>query len=135
MICSWYSLKLNFLLILILQGGGASSLYQPQQPFYPQEQPSILLASLEQYQGTIFPTPNFNAEADCQALSQAMKGAGKLKIEKKRSNFDYIILLFSGTNERALIDIIVNRSNSQRQQIKLQYKSMYGVVCILIEIE
>jgi hypothetical protein len=41
------------------------------------EQPSILLASLEQYQGTVVPAPNFNVEADCQALSQAMKGAGK----------------------------------------------------------
>ncbi|CAF3031114.1 unnamed protein product [Rotaria sp. Silwood2] len=79
-----------------------------QQPgFYPQEQPSILLASLEQYQGTVFPAANFNAEADCHALSHAMKGAG--------------------TNERALIDIIANRSNFQRQQIKLQYKTMFGV--------
>ena len=40
-----------------------------------------------------------------------------------------ILSYFSGTNERALIDIIANRSNAQRQQIKTQYKSMYGVVC------
>ncbi|CAF4087563.1 unnamed protein product, partial [Rotaria sp. Silwood2] len=91
---------------------GIASSYQPQpqlqhQSFYPQEQPSTILASLEQYQGTVFPASNFNVDADCQALSQAMKGAG--------------------TNERALIDIIANRSNTQRQQIKLQYKSMYGV--------
>jgi hypothetical protein len=52
---------------------------QQQQPgFYPQEQQSILLASLEQYQGTVVPSPNFNAEADCKALSHAMKGAGIL---------------------------------------------------------
>ncbi|CAF3852699.1 unnamed protein product [Rotaria sp. Silwood2] len=94
-------------------GEGIASSYQPQpqlqhQSFYPQEQPSTILASLEQYQGTVFPASNFNVDADCQALSQAMKGAG--------------------TNERALIDIIANRSNTQRQQIKLQYKSMYGVV-------
>ncbi|CAF0734752.1 unnamed protein product [Adineta ricciae] len=69
--------------------------------------PSVLLASLEQYQGTVFPAPTFNVEADCQALAGAMRGAG--------------------TNERALIDIIANRSNAQRQQIKTQYKSMYGV--------
>lgn len=37
---------------------------------------------------------------------------------------------FKGTNEHALIDIIANRSNIQRQQIKLQYKTMYGVVRI-----
>ncbi|CAF1585289.1 unnamed protein product [Adineta ricciae] len=87
-------------------GGPPSSLYQ-QPGFLPVEQTSIFLASLEQYQGTVFPAQNFNAEADCQALSQAMKGAG--------------------TNERVLIDIIANRSNIQRQQIKLQYKTMYGV--------
>ncbi|CAF2146472.1 unnamed protein product [Rotaria magnacalcarata] len=89
-------------------GGATAPSYQPQQqPFYPEEQPSISLASLEHYQGTIFPVSNFNIDADCQALVQAMKGAG--------------------TNERALIDIIVNRSNAQRQQIKHQYKSMYGI--------
>ncbi|CAF1156894.1 unnamed protein product [Rotaria sordida] len=89
---------------------GIAPSYQPQhqhQSFYPEQQPSSVLASLEQYQGTVFPASNFNIDADCQALSQAMKGAG--------------------TNERALIDILANRSNAQRQQIKLQYKSMYGV--------
>ncbi|UJR26908.1 hypothetical protein I4U23_008218 [Adineta vaga] len=91
-------------------GSGPAPSYNsyPSQPsVYSQEPPSVVLASLEQYQGTIFSAPNFHAEADCQALSAAMKGAG--------------------TNERALIDIITNRSNAQRQQIKLQYKSMYGV--------
>lgn len=47
-----------------------------QQGFYPQDQQSIMLASLEQCQGTVFPSPSFNAEADCQALRNAMKGAG-----------------------------------------------------------
>ncbi|CAF0904873.1 unnamed protein product [Rotaria sp. Silwood1] len=91
-------------------GEGIASSYQSQhqhQSFYPEQQPSTILASLEQYQGTVFPASNFNVDADCHALSQAMKGAG--------------------TNERALIDIIANRSNAQRQQIKLQYKSMYGM--------
>ncbi|CAF1368233.1 unnamed protein product [Rotaria sp. Silwood1] len=88
-------------------GGGVPPSSYQQSGFYPQEQQSILLASLEQYQGTVFPIPNFNAEADCHALSNAMKGAG--------------------TNERALIDIIANRSNFQRQQIKLHYKTMFGV--------
>jgi hypothetical protein len=66
------------------------------------------MAILENYQGTIVPAASFNADADCQALSQAMRGAG--------------------TNERALIDIIANRSNSQRQQIKAHYKASFGHV-------
>ncbi|CAF0993983.1 unnamed protein product [Adineta steineri] len=87
-------------------GGGAPSFPNQQPGFLPHEQSSMFLASLEQYQGTVFPIANFNPEADCQALGHAMKGAG--------------------TNERALIDIIANRSNVQRQQIKLHYKTMYG---------
>jgi hypothetical protein len=65
---------------LILQGDGTVPSFPPQnqhQPFYLQEPPSVMLASLEQYQGTVFPAPNFNVDADCQALAQAMRGAGK----------------------------------------------------------
>jgi annexin A7/11 len=80
-------------------GADVTPAYQPQyqqKSYYPEEQSSSTSpVSLEQYQGTVFPAPNFNVEADCQALSQAMKGFG--------------------TNERALIDIIANRSNAQRQ--------------------
>lgn len=74
----------------------------------PSYQPPVssVLASLEQYQGTVYPEPNFNPERDCHALNEAMRGLG--------------------TNERALIDIAANRSNSQRQQIKIQYKTMFG---------
>lgn len=95
-----------------MSGGPPQPSYQNQQQqqqsgYYPEQQQSVLLASLEQYQGTIFPSQNFNPETDCRSLGQAMKGAG--------------------TNEQALIDIIANRSNVQRQQIKLNYKTMYGV--------
>ncbi|CAF1344933.1 unnamed protein product, partial [Didymodactylos carnosus] len=71
-----------------------------------QPQPSIMLASLEQYQGTIQPFPMFNADTDCRALRQAMKGMG--------------------TNENVIIQIIANRSNVQRQQIKLEWKTQFG---------
>ncbi|CAF3209884.1 unnamed protein product [Rotaria socialis] len=87
------------------QGGMPPFSYQQPGP-PPQEQQSVFLASLENYQGTVFPFPTFNAEADCQGLRHAMQGAG--------------------TNERVLIDVVANRSNFQRQHIKLTYKTMFG---------
>ena len=33
---------------------------------------------------------------------------------------------------KVIIDIVANRSNMQRQQIKLQYKTMFGMVCRFI---
>jgi hypothetical protein len=119
---------------LILQGGGISSPYQPpppqqqhhqQQPFYPQEQPSVLLASLEQYQGTVFAAPNFNPEADCQALSQAMKGAGRSKLEKKLYAIHFLFkvqmnVLLSISLQIAPI-LNVNRSNSNINQCTVWY--------------
>lgn len=46
------------------------------------------------------------AEQDADALRKAMKGLG--------------------TDEAAIIKIIANRTNAQRQKIKLTYKSAYG---------
>ncbi|XP_072881209.1 annexin A7-like [Hemitrygon akajei] len=57
-------------------------------------------------QGTIKPVANFNAQSDAEILRQAMKGAG--------------------TNEQAIIDVVANRSNDQRQKIKLAFKTLYG---------
>lgn len=34
-----------------------------------------------------------------------------------------------GTDEQAIIDVVSNRSNDQRQQIKAAFKTMYGKVC------
>ncbi|CAL1270978.1 unnamed protein product [Larinioides sclopetarius] len=56
--------------------------------------------------GTISPSENFNAERAAAKLRKAMKGIG--------------------TDERAIIDVLVTHSNSQRQEIKRKYKSLYG---------
>ena len=49
---------------------------------------------------------NFNPEIDAKALYDAMKGMG--------------------TNEDAIIKIVANRNNSQRQQIIIYYKTSFG---------
>ncbi|GFT77007.1 annexin [Trichonephila clavipes] len=56
------------------------------------------------FPGTITAAENFNAERAAAKLRKAMKG----------------------TDERAIIDVLVTHSNSQRQEIKRKYKSLYG---------
>lgn len=60
----------------------------------------------EQLRGTVTPCPSFNPETDCQALRQAMRGAG--------------------TDEKAIVSVVSNRSADQRQAIKKMYKTMFG---------
>ncbi|XP_076787333.1 annexin A7 isoform X3 [Arvicanthis niloticus] len=57
-------------------------------------------------QGTIRPASNFDAMRDAEILRKAMKGFG--------------------TDEQAIVDVVSNRSNDQRQQIKAAFKTMYG---------
>lgn len=52
--------------------------------------------------------PNFNSERDAEALRNAVKGLG--------------------TKESVIINIMGNRSNSQRLKIKDAYKLMFGKV-------
>jgi hypothetical protein len=56
--------------------------------------------------GTIVDFEGFDANADCEALHKAMKGAG--------------------TDEAAIINVVAHRSNAQRQELKKVYAQMWG---------
>ncbi|XP_030059333.1 annexin A7 [Microcaecilia unicolor] len=73
----------------------------------PGQTPSVPLPSaLTATQGTIKPAANFDALRDAEILRKAMKGFG--------------------TDEQAIIDVVANRSNDQRQKIKAAFKTAYG---------
>ena len=54
------------------------------------------------------PSPSFNARADAEKLRKAMKGFG--------------------TDEKAIIEVLANRTNNQRLEIGVQFKTLYGKV-------
>ncbi|XP_076454861.1 annexin-B12-like [Babylonia areolata] len=57
-------------------------------------------------EGTLKPYPRFSAEEDVQKLRKAMKGFG--------------------TDEQALVNVLAYRSNDQRQNLKLMFKTCFG---------
>ncbi|XP_066446807.1 annexin A6 isoform X2 [Eleutherodactylus coqui] len=67
---------------------------------------SATTAARIELKGTIKPAADFNADGDGKALRKAMKGFG--------------------TDEDTIIDIVVKRTNSQRQEIKQAFKSHFG---------
>lgn len=54
------------------------------------------------------PVASFNPRGDAEVLRKAMKGFG--------------------TDEKAIINVLANRTNSQRLEIAVQFKTLYGKV-------
>ncbi|XP_078532974.1 annexin A5 [Lissotriton helveticus] len=64
------------------------------------------MACLKGAKGTVQDAPDFNDKEDAETLRQAMKGLG--------------------TDEDTILKLLISRSNKQRQQIALAYKTQFG---------
>ncbi|XP_059496212.1 annexin A4-like isoform X1 [Stegostoma tigrinum] len=73
---------------------------------YPSNSSSVAAPVKPVNRGTVREAPGFDALRDAEVLRKAMKGFG--------------------TNEQAIIDVVAHRSNKQRQQIVLSFKTAYG---------
>ncbi|XP_012687552.1 annexin A6 isoform X2 [Clupea harengus] len=60
----------------------------------------------KEFRGTVTGHPDFDGNADAEALFNAMKGFG--------------------SDKESILDLITSRNNAQRQEIRASYKSLYG---------
>ncbi|XP_076749865.1 annexin B9 isoform X1 [Xylocopa sonorina] len=90
-------------------GGQGAQFYSPQRGSSPYQHTAPAPQKIRfapKLSPTVVPYANFDARADAEVLRKAMKGFG--------------------TDEKAIINVLANRSNLQRQDITIQFKTLYG---------
>ncbi|KAF7401248.1 hypothetical protein HZH68_007068 [Vespula germanica] len=91
-------------------GQGLGNLYSPYGANSPlasgRVAPAPRSCSANKLSPTVVPYNGFDARADAEVIRKAMKGFG--------------------TDEKAIINVLANRSNLQRQEIASQFKTLYG---------
>ncbi|XP_076670497.1 annexin B9 isoform X1 [Andrena cerasifolii] len=92
------------------QGAGSYSPYEGKSATPPQPPRPAPAPRKDQFtpklSPTVVPYPEFDPRADAEALRKAMKGFG--------------------TDEKTITHVLANRSNLQRQEIAVQFKTLYG---------
>lgn len=68
----------------------------------------FLIVTFFQLSPTVYTHEGFNPQNDAEILRKAMKGFG--------------------TDEKAIIQVLANRTNEQRLEIALAFKTLYGKV-------
>ncbi|KAI4493463.1 hypothetical protein M0804_001639 [Polistes exclamans] len=93
-----------------LGGQGLRNLYSPYGANLPsasgRSAPAPQSCNANKLSPTVVPYNGFDARADAEVIRKAMKGFG--------------------TDEKAIINVLANRSNLQRQEIASQFKTLYG---------
>ncbi|XP_043501493.1 annexin B9-like isoform X1 [Polistes fuscatus] len=93
-----------------LGGQGLGNLYSPYGANLPsasgRSAPAPRSCNANKLSPTVVPYNGFDARADAEVIRKAMKGFG--------------------TDEKAIINVLANRSNLQRQEIASQFKTLYG---------
>ncbi|KAH0552096.1 hypothetical protein KQX54_005506 [Cotesia glomerata] len=87
-------------------GGQGAGAYQSATTIAYRPYSSASAPRMTQSSPTVVPFPSFNSREDAEVLRKAMKGFG--------------------TDEKAIINVLANRTNLQRQEIAVQFKTLYG---------
>ena len=89
------------------------------------------------FRPTLKPTSNFDVNADVEALCKSMRCWGRLfrvysTNHTKLPALNHLFIIFSGTDEDTIINILGRRTSAERMQIVNLYNQKYGRVSLFL---